>query len=130
MRPIKYKAWDTKREKMWSAEEMGKDQLTIMPDGRGFINVDGTSTAFSQFCPNLIPLQYTGRKDKNKTELYQDDIVRKHHKNYRIIWNDKGFWELQRAGDYWLALHKIDSETLERVGNIHESPKLLEQDND
>lgn len=73
--------------------------------------------------------QFTGRKDKHKAELYQDDIVRKHHKNYRIVWNDKGFWELQRPSDWWLALYKVDSEKLERIGNIHQNSALLEQGN-
>lgn len=83
---------------------------------------------FIEVIPETVG-QSTGRKDKNKTDLYQDDIVRKHHKNYRVDWNVKGFWELQRSGDWWLALHKIDSEKLERIGNIHQNPKLLEQDN-
>lgn len=61
---------------------------------------------------------------------YRDHIVRKHHKNYRVVWNDKGFWELQRPNDYWLALHKIDSEKLELLGNIHQNGQLLERDND
>lgn len=42
-REIKCGAWNTRQKAMHSPEEMGKDQLTLSPDGRGFINVSGDS---------------------------------------------------------------------------------------
>ena len=75
MKNIKYRAWDTKRKKMWSPEEMGKDELTINPDGRGFVNVHGISIKLSGYLPHLVPLQFIGRLDENKKEIYEKDIV-------------------------------------------------------
>lgn len=49
MRQIKFRAWDTIRKKMFSAEEMGQDQETIMPDGKGFVNVNSISTRLTQW---------------------------------------------------------------------------------
>ncbi len=72
MRILKFRAWDTKRKKMWSAEEMGKDELTINPDGRGFVNVNSTSLKLSQYVPHLIPLQFIGQRDKKRTEEYPE----------------------------------------------------------
>lgn len=46
-RPIKFRAWHSKHKKMFSPEEMGRDQLTIMLDGTGFINVHGGDTKLS-----------------------------------------------------------------------------------
>ena len=63
MRPIKFRGWDTRKNVMYSAEEMGQDQLTISTDGRGFINVHGSSTKLSTFPTHIIPMQYTGLKD-------------------------------------------------------------------
>lgn len=75
MRPIKFRAWDTKKKIMYSAEEMGRDQLTLSPDGRGFVNVSGTATKLSQYLPHLIPLQSTGKHDKNGKEIWAKSIL-------------------------------------------------------
>jgi len=133
---LRFRAWDTKRGKMWSAEEMGKDQLTLMPDGRGFINVDGTSTELSQFVPNLIPLQFTGLDDKNGKELdwWEGDIF-DDAGVLKVIVKDKGcFWfenikSKRRIPCYDVADSYGDwANDIKKVGNIHQ-PELMEQDN-
>ena len=140
MREIKFRAWDTKRKKMWSAEEMGEDQLTLMPDGRGFININGTSTRLSQFCPHLIPMQFTGLKDKNgKKEVYEDSIVRVYFGDLpstltaiaQIIYleNECRFVAKGIGKDKGKGPWTIDPKRIEIIGNIHQHPKLLEQDN-
>ncbi len=75
-RAIRCKAWDTIRKKMFSAQEMGADELTLNPDGRGFVNVSSVSTKLSQYATHLIPLQYVGKYDKNGSEICDGDIVR------------------------------------------------------
>lgn len=58
MREIKFRGWHTKQKKMYSAEEMASDQLTLLPTGE-FINVSGSSTKLSTIYPKdmFIPLQ-------------------------------------------------------------------------
>ena len=74
-RVIKFRGWHETKKIMFGADQMGKDQLTISPDGRGFINVSGRNTADSVFLPYIIPMQFIGQVDKNEKEIYEDDIV-------------------------------------------------------
>ena len=124
MREIKFRAWDTRRNKMWSAEEMGQDQLTLMPDGRGFINVSGKSTKLSTFMNHLIPMQFTGLKDKNGKEIYEGDICK---------WTDSDgvirIDEVQFAfAKFFLcnsshSIYEYVGKELVVIGNVHQKEK-------
>ena len=119
MRELKFRAWDGK-----------KMQYDVFPTSNNTVGrwVKTGGGIELRFCDSggtkVDVMQSTGRKDKNRIEIYEDSIVRKHHKNYRIAWN--GFWELQRHNDWHLALHKIESKKLEVIGNVHQNPRLLE----
>lgn len=117
MREIKFRAWDTSRKKMWSAEEMGQDQEALLPDGRGFANISGDDFKLTQIHSHLIPLQYTGLKDKNDKEIYEGDVVLTKTKELKEIQ-----WQEYRAcfvcGE--LGFDEVWAFTFEVVGNIYE----------
>ena len=130
MRENKFRAWHTGKKVMFSPEEMGYDQLTLMPNGKGFINVSGDSTRLSQLMPHMIPMQYTGLHDKNGKEIYEGDIIhlegQKH--NHKIIYTISSFVGKQTKGKFLGYLDGLFFYRTEVIGNIYENKELLNAD--
>ena len=133
MREIKFRAWHEKQERMYSAEEMGQDQLTLMPDGRGLANISGADTKLSRVDDGrtMIPLQYTGLKDKQGKEIYEGDIVQTmqedEQKAYieQVKWSEDFLcWAVYQNNEF--AELYLSAGNSEVIGNIYENPELLE----
>ena len=128
MRKPKYRGWHTSQKKMYSAEQLGKDQLTISCDGQGFINVHGAKTELSTF-PKMIPLEYTGLKDRNGKELFEKYKIRFNHRYLSIHSNEYLIEDLQSFFEqkgYSEREYQEDWNDFEIIGNIYENPELLE----
>jgi len=127
MREIKFRGWHKEQEKMYSAEELGADQMTLMPDGRGFANISGDHTYSSQIdnSHKMIPLQYTGLKDKIAAEIYEGDIVIPYYtvagygQKREVRWGI-GAWE-----PFDSNCDSGHTDRYEVIGNIYENPELL-----
>ncbi len=132
MREIKFRGWHTSHKKMFSAEEMLEDQLTITTLGE-FINVSSSNVRFSTIYPKnkFIPMQYTSLNDENGKEIYEGDII--HGENtykYIVFYNESecGFY-LRKIGNFQeetLNYDCIADYGFEIIGNIYENPELLE----
>lgn len=127
MREIKFRAWDT----------IGKNMLTWSEDGPYLIRSQQVDDLLRRYIvqlaqlldnSNYIVMQYTGLKDKNGMEAYEDDILRpwEDDRIYQIVWDDDWarFDLKQVAGHRWPA-EMVLLPTSEVIGNIYENPKLL-----
>lgn len=125
-REIKFRGWHTKLQKMFSAEEMAADQLTMLTTG-AFINVSGSSQSQSVIYPRdkFIPLQFTGLKDKNGREIYEGDVIDGWMGKQVVEFNDGQFDPFgapSHGGHEW---DNEEASKCEIIGNIHENPELI-----
>ena len=125
---VKFNAWHKTQKKMYLAEELGQDQMTLMPDGRGFINVSGDSTKLSWIDngKKMVPLQYIGRTDCKGVEIFEGHILEDH------FWNSIWFTvnRVVEIPDIYAILdgHKCMKGSYYKViGNIFENLELLKE---
>lgn len=133
---IRVRMWHRLKKTMFSPDQMGEDQLTLLPDGRGFINVSGVSTQLSTIFPldTCVPMLSLCRCDKNGTEVFQDDILERAGSSgkvrFIVRWSNSDCcfspeWIGGVPADFCFA----DNLTQYRViGNIHENPELEWED--
>lgn len=139
MREIKFRVWDEENDEM--VYEAG-----ITPEGIPY-TIPSHSESFDQFnyYPHCHKMQYSGLKDKNGVEIYEGDVVATDDYTVAMFkhWEKKteekiSLYEIRFfEGRYmlfdksnWVAVlnHHVMSKAdqLTVVGNIYESPELLE----
>lgn len=122
MREIKFRAWDTEN-KTWTFATLG-DLICGACTKKGDKPLSGAKQVWEQ---------YTGLKDSNGKEIYEGDILqdesndtavviwREHHAEWCIKWIHMGREDSLSRCMEWGHLNEI-------IGNIHENPELLEQE--
>ena len=139
MRDLKFRAWDKEKKIMidssWNMAGLFDDVShtpTIHFDGVVVLYTgdDGGKNGLWEHevahGDRFVPQQYTGLKDKNDKDEYHFDITRNHYGQIRYIdWYCGAWWLMFPDGRNDKPLYGNAREQ-EIVGNIMESPELLE----
>jgi hypothetical protein len=115
-REIKFRAWQSKEKKMYIQGD------TVDENRKVFWDIWENKSHISE------PMQYTGLKDKSGKEGYHKDFVKRGKRIYTIEWQNE-------EGRFWLAPYNHpgtwrfmdELSIMEIVGNIYETPELLNQ---
>lgn len=125
MREIKFRVWDEDNNEL--VYEVG-----ITPEGIPYTIPDyaENSDQFNYY-PSCHKMQYTGVKDKNGTEIYDEDIVKYTERNLENAFGGKGEPQEEKKRivrwfmDGWV-IPKGFVKDIEVIGNCYENPELVE----
>ena len=127
MREIKFRAWDGANNKMVFAVdepvEQGDDLLNYL-----FVQFEDFTFGFlPEGEGNRLPtMQYTGKKDKDGCELFENDIVADEDGNTALILWSKRQAQFYVDYDEYQDLDGIGSWAT-KIGNIYENPELVDK---
>ena len=125
MRDIKFRAWDKSVKTMCGVGEIHFCHGGIKAFGPGVHLGNGWVTEDNEHkhhC-DVILMQYTGLQDKNGKDIYEGDIVN------RVVYDDGEEYIQEVAWDEdrdFLGWNINPGDQLKVIGNIYESPELLE----
>lgn len=128
-REIKFRAWDTKQKVLITPENARSFENKFGNDDDYYGYEWYPYYEFQEFAREIKSerykvMQYTGLKDKDGLEIYEDDILK--HNNGEILvvkWLDN---EGRFFADKWYCL-QITMSKCEIIGNIYENQELIDQ---
>lgn len=127
MREIKFRVWDNMGKIMIGIEQWLAIELSGAID---VLTADGTYYRANK--NGYILMQYTGLKDRNEKEIYEDDIVKDGYDEPlgRVIF-EEGCFVIEildgRGYTHYPETRIMHFEECEIIGNIYENPELLEK---
>ena len=117
MREIKFRAWATESKEMFYDVGIEGVEVTVFDEALGDWGIlgDREENSMLQHC---ILMQYTGLKDKNGKDIWEEDIVRiAGYGNYIVEWP---FIELFQSS--------FENDVEYVLGNIYENPEFLSKE--
>lgn len=125
MREIKFRVWDKEPKRMEYLDNNNTHHsFTFIKGYAEYYNLQNGSGG-----DEYVLMQYTGLKDKNGKEIYDEDIVQSPvGTKGKVIWYEGGWnifvnWEHKSQYFY---LSTVNNE-FQIIGNIYENPELIKE---
>lgn len=147
MREIKFRAWDKDQRIMFGVEQLAfgpnGELVSIYSNGPDFSSDSEVLMGEKPDLDEAILMEYIGLKDKNGREIYEGDILRvtdEDGESYvaTVKWFGDEYYpafDLEGIPAAWnydanalSAIFNSGAETCEVIGNVHDTPELLEDE--
>lgn len=139
MREIKFRAWIKSKNKMIYNEG---DDIVTNYGVMGYYSIMGGDLCLDYSLGEIELMQYTELKDKNGKEIYEGDILKyiepykMENHLYQVKWRVNTGGSYLEAGQWFFkGINKggaypgeFTLGDIEKIGNIHENPELMEKD--
>lgn len=134
-REIKFRFWNPKG--FCGAGYMDTAPYDVFMDGAGGIyeppsrNYDTPNQEIEKDDSGIIAMQFTGLTDKNGKDIYESDLISDGHFTFEVIFKN-GAYRATLPDGMTITIHEllrkraIADMAIEVIGNIHESPELIE----
>ena len=119
MRDIKFRAWDKKKND-WFDDDDGELYIEL----NGNINFGWNGEVMDDYTDRVVLMQYTGKKDVNGVEIYEDYILACYGGFTDLGCTLQANVEVEDIYEMAFIIRNCDK--YEVIGNIHENPELLE----
>lgn len=125
-RPIRLKAWDHSK----------KEWLPTYDFGNGHQGIEVWDHKNGKIPKHIEIVQFTGLTDRHEVDIYEGDILSGDSRSvpwYKVVWEDYG-WKLRglihhdngKKSGIVFSIGDAKLSQIEVIGNIHETPELLE----
>lgn len=110
--------------RVWLGDRMDiVDTLHIEELGVNTRGINGTP-CYRNYTKSIL-MQYTGRKDKNRKKIFEQDVVKLNGHLWEVYWNDEESCYKMKNNFDDLFLTKYKEKALEVIGNVYENKELL-----